>query len=84
MSKKELYRFLNYPLLWVDEDGQLYQDAHESFRRYYPERVIKPKLQKVTDKEEKFYISGKWVSKKKLNDCAYPVANLRKKVIVFK
>jgi hypothetical protein len=64
------HRFHAFPRLIYTKDGELWQEAYESYGRDYPARQLK---EKVHAGKIKFLIDRKWVTKKKLNSSAYKV-----------
>lgn len=64
------YRFTNYPNVFLTHNGEMWQEPFITNNYHYGFRIVKPKIHQG---QEKYLIKNRWVSKKKLNECAYLV-----------
>lgn len=64
------YRFSKYPKIFMTNKGEMWQESYESANRCYGFRVLEPRIHL---NQLKYRINRNWVSKKKLNECAYLV-----------
>jgi hypothetical protein len=70
MILRAKYRFGLYPKLFMTTTSELWQEGYMIKNKCYGYRQLKEKYHQG---QLKFVINGKWVSKKKLNECAYLV-----------
>jgi hypothetical protein len=71
MILKIKYRFEQFPGIFYTDKKELWQEPFNSGNNYYPYRK---KLEKLHQGQIKYQIKNRWVSKKKLNESAYPVS----------